>query len=113
MSNLKNRLLLLALLTIIVLACNAALPPSVPTAASTLPPIPGADQTQAALPRITAEEAKAAVDSGQAIIIDVRATEAFLQSHIAGAVSIPLTQIEDNPARVTFDKSQWIITYCT
>jgi 3-mercaptopyruvate sulfurtransferase SseA len=110
----KRKIYQLSIVIMLALsACNLALPQTAPTSASTSQPVPGADQTQAALPRITAEEAKAAVDSGKAIIIDVRATESFLENHIAGAVSIPLTQIEGNPNRVTFDKTQWIITYCT
>ena len=105
--------LALSLLMMFVQACNLVLPSTKPTAASTSQPIPGADQTQVALPRITPQDAKAALESGQAIIVDVRGTEAFLAGHIPGAVSIPLTQIEGNPNRVHFDKTQWIITYCT
>ncbi len=45
--------------------------------------------------------------------MDVRSTESFVAGHIAGALSIPLARIESNPASVTLDKSQWIITYCT
>ena len=54
-----------------------------------------------------------ALNSGQAIIVDVRSTESFVASHIAGALSIPLNRIEDTPKSVTLDKNQWIITYCT
>ena len=92
-------------------ACSAVIPAAVPTVTPTIPA--NLPQTEADVPRITAQEAKAAVDSGKAVIIDVRATESFLENHIAGAVSIPLTQIEGNPARVTFDKTKWLITYCT
>ena len=54
-----------------------------------------------------------ALDSGAAIIVDVRSAESFVAGHIVGAISIPLTQIEADPASVKLDKSQWIITYCT
>ena len=80
-----------------------------------LPSFPPGDlpQTEADVPRVTVEEAKAAFDSGQAIIVDVRSTESFVLSHITDALSIPLTRIEDSPKSVTLDKNRWIITYCT
>jgi rhodanese-related sulfurtransferase len=34
-------------------------------------------------------------------------------SHIPGALSIPLAEIESNPAGLNLDKAKWIITYCT
>jgi rhodanese-related sulfurtransferase len=58
-------------------------------------------------------DARAAFDNGAAIIVDVRSPEAFTMSHVAGAISIPLSDIEANPTGVKLDKSQWIITYCT
>jgi 3-mercaptopyruvate sulfurtransferase SseA len=70
-------------------------------------------QTEAEVPRVTVQEAKAAVDSGAAIIVDVRSIEAFAAQHIKGALSMPLTGIEADPAHVALDKNQWIITYCT
>ena len=87
---------------------NQAYPNQTPTQEQANLPL-----TEADVPRITVEEAKAAVDSGKAIIVDVRNTESFAENHIAGAISIPLTNIENNPADSSFDKNQWIITYCT
>jgi rhodanese-related sulfurtransferase len=55
----------------------------------------------------------AAVQSGEAVIVDVRSLQAFQASHIPGAVSIPLAEIETSPAGLNLDKSKWIITYCT
>jgi len=106
---------LLVLLALTLSACSAT-PQSLPTVIvePTSPPRTGnLPQTEADVPRVTVEMAKVAFDSGQAVIVDVRSTESFVASHIAGALSIPLTRIEDNPASVTLDKSQWIITYCT
>jgi rhodanese-related sulfurtransferase len=54
-----------------------------------------------------------ALNSGAAIIVDVRSTESFLAGHIAGALSIPLARIESTPTNLPLDKNQWIITYCT
>jgi 3-mercaptopyruvate sulfurtransferase SseA len=99
-----SKLALLLGLVALLAACSPA-----PTAA------PAADLplSEADVPRVTADEAKAAVDSGQAVIVDVRAPSSYELEHVAGALSIPLADIEDDPAAVPLDKAQWIITYCT
>ena len=61
--------------------------------------------------RASLEEAKAALDSGSAILLDVRSTEAFAGQHIAGAVNIPATEIETRLSEL--DPNAWIIPYCT
>ena len=117
----KKLLLVVPILLLATLACNAALPQTAPTqpAISTLE-LPqsqqGQDdlpQTEADVPRVTVEDAKAALDSGEAIIVDVRSAEAYAEGHIAGAISIPLGEFENNIANVSLEKDQWIITYCT
>jgi rhodanese-related sulfurtransferase len=70
-------------------------------------------KTEAEVSRVTVEDAYSALNSGEAVILDVRSTDAFLAGHIAGALSILLNRIEDTPKSVTLDKDQWIITYCT
>jgi len=100
------------------LACNTILKPAAEPTAAVIPTQPqgkidGIPQTEAEVPRIPVEEAKAALDSGQAILIDVRSAEFYLESHAAGAVSIPLENFEGNIMSVQFPKDQWIITYCT
>ena len=110
----KNVLIgLLALLALIVSAC-ATPAPAAPTVMlePTSRPV-DLPQTEAQVPRVTAEEAKAAVDGGTAVIVDVRIIESFAAQHIQGALSIPLTGIEADPAGVKLDKDKWIITYCT
>jgi 3-mercaptopyruvate sulfurtransferase SseA len=77
------------------------------------PQTPQIPQTEAGVPRVTVEEAKSALDKGEAIIVDVRSAENYANSHIAGAVSIPLTDFENNIGGLSLDKKQWIITYCT
>ncbi len=64
-------------------------------------------------PRITVEEAKAAFDSGQAIIVDVRSADSYSAGHAVGAISIPLAEFETNISNIALEKDQWIITYCT
>jgi 3-mercaptopyruvate sulfurtransferase SseA len=70
-------------------------------------------QTEADVPRVTVEEAKSAFDNGKAIIVDVRSAESYAAGHAAGAISIPLTEFENNIENLSLDKDQWIITYCT
>ena len=61
--------------------------------------------------RISIDEAKAALDSGSAVFVDVRSAEAYQASHISGAVNIPSEELEARLGEL--DKAQWIITYCT
>ena len=69
--------------------------------------------TETDVPRVSVEEAKAAFESGLAIIVDVRQPNNYESSHIAGAISVPLGEIERNLTSLTLNKEQWIITYCT
>jgi len=110
----------IVMLVFTMLACNFIAPtrepePPVttivgPTSASQPDKIP---LTEADVPRVSLEEAKAAVDSGAAVIVDVRSPQAYEAGHVAGAVSVPLGDIETNPDSLNLDKDQWIITYCT
>ena len=61
--------------------------------------------------RVSLEEARAAFDSGTAIFVDVRGEQAYAAAHVAGSVSLPLTEIESRLGEL--DPNQWIITYCT
>jgi rhodanese-related sulfurtransferase len=81
-----------------------------PTAIATRSDLP---RDEAAVPRVPVEQAKAALDSGAAIIVDVRAAQSYALEHIAGSISIPLSEIETNPTGLKLKKNQWIITYCT
>ena len=115
-----NILLAFVFLTLTALACNALLPlpesdgePTQiiePVFTQSQDDIP---QTEDAVPRLTVEQAKAAVDSRAAVIVDVRSKEAYEASHIAGALFVPLGEFESNIAGLDLDKEQWIITYCT
>lgn len=121
MPNTKNNTFLaVAVLTLTTLACNALLPLPTQDSAPTqiiepifTQPQNNLPQTEDAVPRVTVEEAKAALDSGAAIIVDVRSADSFALSHVAGAISIPLGYFESDIASIDLDKEQWIITYCT
>ena len=115
-----NILLAFTVLTFIALACNALLPlpnsDGEPT--QIIEPVftqsqGGIPQTEDAVPRVTVEQAKAAVDTGAAVIVDVRSQQDYEKSRIAGALFIPLEDFENNIADLDLSKEQWIITYCT
>ncbi len=121
-----NILLTVTILAFAVQACSASSPTTEPTIAPTqtlvatqiIEPVstqPQANlpQTEAEVPRVSVEEAKAAFDSGAAIIVDVRSAGAYAASHVPGAINIQLGEFETNPTGLELDKDQWIITYCT
>lgn len=102
-------LLISWILALVVSACASKSP--APTQDSIAPgSIP---LTEADVPRISAADAKAALDRGEAVIVDVRSVDSFAAGHIAGAVSIPLEKFETSLGSLSFEKDQWIITYCT
>jgi 3-mercaptopyruvate sulfurtransferase SseA len=93
------------LLTVFIASCSSATPTGQPEVE--LP------RTEAEVPRVSVEEAFTAIQNGEAIVVDVRSAESYQASHVAGAMSIPLGQIETDLESVNLDKEQWIITYCT
>jgi 3-mercaptopyruvate sulfurtransferase SseA len=114
-----KQILFIVSIIIVFSACNAQQIPSAPASAPTTMVEPGITQpsdnlprTEAEVPRVTVEEARAALESGAAVIVDVRDPARYMQSHVAGAISIWLDDIEANPAGVNLDQDQWIITYC-
>jgi rhodanese-related sulfurtransferase len=61
------------------------------------------------VPRVSLADAKAAYETGGAVFVDVRDAESYAQSHIPGALSIPLSEL---PNRIgELNPSDWIITY--
>ena len=66
----------------------------------------------AAVPRISAEDAKKEYDAGNAIFVDSRGQAAFDVEHLPGAIVIPYTGTADQ----NFDqvpKGKKIIVYCS
>ena len=62
---------------------------------------------------ITAEEAKALMDSEEGyVILDVRTQEEYDQGHIPGAILIPDYEISAKAEAVLTDKNQLILVYC-
>lgn len=66
--------------------------------------------TRADVPRIGIAEAKAKLDAGEAIMVDVRSAAAYEFSHIAGALSMPGTEVAQHIHEL--DKGKLIILYC-
>lgn len=62
-----------------------------------------------AVPRVSLSEAKDAFDSGEAIFVDVRSSDAYAEAHISGALSIPEQELADRMEEL--DPDQWIIPY--
>lgn len=106
----------LAALLVFITACSSATPAVEPVLVPTIfveEPQEGLPLTDAEVPRISLEDGFAAIQSGEAVVVDVRNPESYQGSHIAGAISVPLGQIDADPTGLDLDKEQWIITYCT
>ena len=69
------------------------------------------EDTYENIPRVGVKDAKAAYDLGTAVFVDVRDVQSYQQSHIKGALSIPLADIQDRLTEL--NRADWIITYCT
>ena len=63
------------------------------------------------VPRITAQELKAKLDAGQAVVFDARQQEPYTQQHIAGAISLPEDEVAARLAELPTDKLA--VFYCT
>ena len=124
----RNILLALSVLAFVSFACSALFAQTEPTSTAVptlvlistkvIEPVITQSSgnlplTEAEVPRVPVDVAKAAFDTGQAIIVDVHSADAYATSHVKGAVNIQLGEIETNPNGLHLDKNQWIITYCT
>jgi hypothetical protein len=90
---------------------SPASPPAIPTPDSAARTIDQSRLPFPAVPRVAAGEARAAHELQQAVFVDVRTAEQYAQSHIPGAVLVPLSEFESRLNEL--NKAQWIITYCT
>ena len=70
-------------------------------------------EQEAVYVNITAEEAKALMDTEEGyVILDVRTQEEYEEGHIPGAILIPDFEIEAKAEDVLTDKNQMILVYC-
>ena len=92
-------------IALVIAACAPSTP--LPGAEPSVPAVGAPQEVQ----RITLEESKAAFDRGEAVFVDVRSENSYAVSHIPGALSIPLAELEARMGEL--DPARWIITYCT
>jgi predicted sulfurtransferase len=64
---------------------------------------------------VTSAELKAMIDRNEPglVIIDSRSQSQFEESHIKGAISIPLTDMEQDPALPKAPKDARLVFYCS
>jgi rhodanese-related sulfurtransferase len=77
-------------------------------AASTAP----AQNPEDAMPRIKVQEAKAVLDKGEAVLIDVRGSDAYKMAHIKGSLDHALSRLEQGDFK-DLPKDKRIIAYCS
>jgi hypothetical protein len=70
-----------------------------------------APDDMAAVPRTPLATARQEIESGAVVLIDVRDADAYVASHIPGALQIPLMRIEGEVNYLPRDKPT--LTYCT
>jgi len=62
--------------------------------------------------KITASEAKALMDEGNVIVLDVRSQDEYDDGHIAGAIRLEYGEFPEKLASVLPDKDAIILVYC-
>lgn len=96
-------------------AVQATLTAVAPTLTPTLPvsatSVVATITSPADVPRITAQELRAKLDAGQAVVFDARRQESYIQQHIAGAISLPWNEVGTRLAELPADKQA--VFYCT
>jgi hypothetical protein len=94
-----------------VTAPVAVASPSTPKPTATFVPLitpsptpEGGALTNSIVPRIELGVAKEMADAGEAVLVDVRTKATFDQAHIAGAVSMPSSEVLDRYHELPTDK---------
>jgi hypothetical protein len=87
-------------------APTAAAAPVVATAPAR--PIPPGDDS---VRRVPIAELQQAMKSGKVVVVDVRSKDDYASSHAKGAISIPLSEIEQRSKELP--RESFIVTYCT
>lgn len=62
-------------------------------------------------PTVTGDAAHALVKDG-AFLLDVRSPGEFAEGHLAGAVNVPVSELEATLASLPADRSRQIVVYC-
>ena len=74
--------------------------------------VAGLAVAQVAAGRITVAELKKLYDAGAVVVVDVRTQVAYRDSHLKGALSVPLDQIASRAAELA-KSGKPVVTYCT
>lgn len=69
------------------------------------------EETYPEISRVSMDDAKAALDGGTAVFLDVRDGDSYAASHVPDALNIPLAELKSRLGEL--DETPWIITYCT
>ena len=107
----RNDLLPLLLIGAGVLLVIAVLVWQATRSTQTAAPNTNPNDPTSSVERVSLADAKAALDSGEAIFLDVRDSQSYEIGHIPGAVNIPLALLQNRANEL--DPNKWIITYCT
>jgi molybdopterin/thiamine biosynthesis adenylyltransferase/rhodanese-related sulfurtransferase len=70
-------------------------------------------QVKAEVDEVDATRARELVDSGEALVVDVREQDEWDEGHIPGAVHIPRGHLESRIERAAPDSDQSIVVYCS
>ena len=62
--------------------------------------------------RVSAGEAKALIDNGDCLLLDVREPDEYAEGHIPGAVNLPLDRIRAGEELLPQDKDGLLLVYC-
>jgi len=62
--------------------------------------------------RVSAREAKALIEAGDCLLLDVREPDEYAEGHIPGAVNLPLDRIRAGEELLPQDKDGLILVYC-
>ncbi len=68
--------------------------------------------TETVYKKISAEEAKAIIESENVIILDVRTQEEYNEGHIENSVLLPMNDISAKAEEILTDKDAKILVYC-
>lgn len=101
--------ILMSVGVILVVVAAGALILSRPSSPDLQQPLTQASIPFPEIPRVSLVDAKAALDSGSAVFLDVRDARSYSQGHIPGALSILEMEL---PVRMDeLDPDDWIIPY--
>ena len=70
-------------------------------------------QTRSEISEVDATEAKARIESGEPVVIDVREQDEWNEGHIPGAVHVPRGHLESRIERLAPDPSRPVVIYCS